>query len=83
MLQRQFRPTRIVRPRITGALLAIFDLAWPEGLGQGPRRPVALLLDEGPEIEAAANRAGFRFFTGIEEFRAYVRREILALDPSP
>ncbi len=62
---------------------AIFDLAWPEGLGQGLSRPVALLLDEGPEIEEAANRAGFRFFTDIAEFRGYVRREILALDPSP
>ena len=83
MRQRQCRHARMARPRIAGAPLAIFDLAWPEGLGQGLRRPVALLLDEGPEIEAAANRAGFRFFKGIEEFRAYVRREILALDPSP
>jgi len=64
----------------TGAPLAVLDLAWPHGLQPGLSRPVALLIDEGPETEEAANRAGYRFFSDPDEFRAYVRRDILALD---
>ena len=61
----------------TGTLLAVLDLAWPNGLQQGLTAPVALLIDEPQETEAAANRAGFRFFTEPKSFRAHVEREIL------
>lgn len=64
----------------TGEVLAILDLAWPNGLQEGYSQPVALLLDEGEDTEQAANNAGFRFFTDIEQFKVYVRREILAID---
>jgi hypothetical protein len=35
--------------------LAFLDLAWPDGLQEGLSQPVALLLDEGPEVEEVAN----------------------------
>ncbi|MBE9063789.1 DUF262 domain-containing protein [cf. Phormidesmis sp. LEGE 11477] len=62
----------------TDELLATLDLAWPDGLQQGYSQPVTLLLNEDKEIEAIANRSGFRFFTNVEQFQTYVRREILA-----
>jgi hypothetical protein len=43
--------------------------------------PVTLLIDESQATEVAANRAGFRFFTNLDDFRAYVQREILAAEP--
>jgi hypothetical protein len=58
----------------------VFDLAWPDGLQAGLSEPVALLIDEPAETHDAANRAGFRFFTDVDTFRAYVRQEILASD---
>ncbi len=63
-----------------GEPIAVLDLAWPDGIQEGLSQPVALLIDEGADTEEAANRAGYRFFTDIDDFRAYVRREILALE---
>lgn len=62
----------------TGSPLAILDLAWPDGLQPGLTQPVALLIGEGQEVEEIANRAGFRYFTDVQELRTYVEREILA-----
>lgn len=62
----------------TGELKAIIDLAWANGLQEGLSQPVALLINEEKEIEEAVNRAGFRFFTGFEEFQKYVKTDILA-----
>jgi len=66
----------------TGDLLAILDLAWPDGLQSGYSQPVALLIDENSDIEGTVNTAGFRFFTDIDIFRRYVQREILSMDPA-
>ncbi len=66
----------------TNELLAVFDLAWPNGLQEGYSQPAALLIDEDEETEKAANRAGFRYFTTPEDFREYVSREILSLEPA-
>ena len=66
----------------TNEVLAVLDLAWPFGLQAGYSQPVTLLLDEDESVEAIANRAGFRFFTDINSFQAYVRSEILALEKS-
>lgn len=63
----------------TGQAIAILDLAWPAGLQEGFSQPVALLLGEDSATEELVNRAGFRFFTTLEPFRAYVERDILAL----
>ncbi len=66
----------------SGTLLAILDLAWPNGLQSGYSQPVALLLGESPETEELVNRAGYLFFTDLDAFRAYVERDILALEPT-
>jgi hypothetical protein len=68
--------------RDTGQLLATLDLAWPAGLQEGLSQPVALMLDEPVKSIVAANRAGFRCFTSVDEFKQYVLREILALEPA-
>lgn len=62
----------------SGTPLAIFDLAWPQGLQESLSEPVALLIDEGPEVLAIANAYGFRYFTDVDAFKAYVRKNILA-----
>jgi hypothetical protein len=64
---------------LTGESLAVLDLAWPNGLQEGYSQPVALLIDEDRETEEAANRTGYRYFTNVKAFRAYVQQEILAL----
>jgi hypothetical protein len=65
----------------SGEPLAVLDLAWPDGLQEGYSQPVTVLLDGDPELEDVVNTAGFHFFTNVEEFRRYVRQEILAGDP--
>jgi hypothetical protein len=66
----------------TNEPLALLDLAWPAGLQEGLSAPVALRIDEGQEAEEATNRAGFLFFTSVDEFKAYVRSDILAHEPA-
>lgn len=65
---------------VTGVQKALFDLAWPDGLQPGLSAPIAVLLNEGPDILALASKAGFRFFTSSADFRAYVETEILHLE---
>ncbi len=64
----------------TGKPLAILDLAWPNGLQEGLSQSVAILLEEGPEVEASASAQGYRFFTSIDRFKQYVNREVLVLE---
>ncbi len=64
----------------TGEQKAVFDLAWQEGLQPGLTEPVAVLLNESPEVLVLASAAGFRCFTTVTEFRAYVEAEILKLE---
>jgi hypothetical protein len=66
----------------TGKPLAILDLAWASGLQEGYSQPVALLLDESPEIEEVVNKSGYLFFTNADDFKEYVRKEILAIEPA-
>ena len=61
----------------TGAQRAVFDLAWPEGLQPGLSGPVVVLLNEGAELLALANGAGFRCFTSVHGFRNHVARDVL------
>lgn len=42
---------------------------------------MAILLNEGSEIQTRVNQAGYRYFTNLEDFSEYVQREILALEP--
>jgi hypothetical protein len=60
-------------------VVALIDLAWPDGLQAGYSQPVAVLLNEEAEIEEAVNQAGYRFFTDIPTFKRYVQTEILAM----
>ena len=64
----------------SGDPLALVDLAWPNGLQEGLSKPVALLIDEGPETESAVNRAGYTYFTSVEALKQYIQTEILALE---
>ena len=61
----------------TGAVRAVLDLAWPNGLQIGLSAPVAVLLNEPPEVLVAASAAGYRCFTAPESFRTYVDAELL------
>ncbi|MBL7152652.1 MAG: DUF262 domain-containing protein [Phycisphaerae bacterium] len=64
----------------TSQLVAILDLAWPNGLQEGLSQPVALLVDEGKDTEEAANSQGYRYFTSVEDLKRYVSSEILRLE---
>lgn len=64
----------------TGVQMAVFDLAWPEGLQAGLSAPAAVLLNETAEVLMLANASGFRCFTSLEDFRGYVSAEVLKLE---
>ena len=64
----------------TGNSLAILDLAWPDGVQEEYSQPVALLIDEEDDTKDAVTQAGYRYFTSVEEFQAYVKQEILAME---
>ena len=62
----------------TQELMAILDLAWPDGLQVGLSQPVALLIDEEKATEEAVNAVGYRFFNDPQKLYEYIEREILA-----
>lgn len=62
---------------VKGDQYAIFDIAWPNGLQENLSQPVAVLLNEGAEILALANKADYRCFTSVDSFKEYVETEIL------
>lgn len=64
----------------TGEQRAVFDLAWPSGIQEELSQPVAVLLNESNETLAVASQAGYRCFTATEDFRRYVKNEILVGD---
>ena len=61
----------------TGVQRAVLDLAWPNGLQEGLSQPVALLLNEPPQVLELASSSGFRCFTSVEAFKNYAHSEIL------
>ena len=62
----------------TGDLVATLDLAWPNGLKDGLSDPVTVLIGEDDSVGTLANKFGFRrVYTSEEDFKDYVRREIL------
>lgn len=60
-----------------GEAVAVFDLAWPEGLQFGLSGSLALLLNEPTEIHQIANQYGYRYFTDIDEFKEYVQTQFI------
>ena len=65
---------------LSGTPLAVLDLAWPDGIQEGLSQPVALLIDESPKVEQITNNAGYLYFTSVNNFKTYVKREILDFD---
>ena len=61
----------------SGQPVAIFDLAWPQGLQTGYSQPVAVLLNEPPAVLQIANTHGFRHFTSVDAFKRYVSAEVV------
>jgi hypothetical protein len=61
----------------TGEQIAIFDLAWPNGIQEELSQPVVVLLDESADTIGIASQAGFRCFTSISSFKSYVQKEVL------
>ena len=61
----------------TGDQIAIFDLAWPNGLQEELSQPVAVLLNEDEHTIALASAAGYRCFTSAAALKTYVNNEIL------
>lgn len=65
-----------------GKQKAVFDLAWPHGIQEELSEPVAILLNESSDTIALASQAGYRCFTSIDDFKAYVREDILREQPA-
>lgn len=61
----------------TGEQIAVFDLAWPNGIQEELSQPVVVLLNEAAETLALASQAGYRCFENIAGFRRYVQSDIL------
>ncbi len=80
-MKNQNLPTGILGYEIadpdTGEEVAMFDLAWPEGVQSELSDRVAVLIDEDVEVLAAAGKYGYRFFTSPNGFKQYINEEIL------
>ena len=66
----------------SGNQIAVFDLVWPNGVQEELTEPVAVLLNEDADTIALANQAGFRCFTSSDDFKRYIRTEVLVEDVS-
>lgn len=62
----------------SGSQQAVLDMAWPNGIQEELSVPVAILLNEPSETLALASSAGYRCFTTVAAFKAYVEKEVLA-----
>ena len=47
----------------TDEILAVADIAWPQGIQPGRTQPVAFLIDADPHTEERLGELGYRFFT--------------------
>jgi hypothetical protein len=56
----------------TGKVLAVLDLAWPDGLQPGLSHPVALLINAGKDIEKIVNQNGYLYFTAVDDLKKYI-----------
>lgn len=63
----------------TGEVLAVADIAWPEGIQTGRTEPVALLLAPDPVTEAHLGERGYRFFTSTQRLVWHLE-ELLGVD---
>ena len=65
---------------VTGEQQAVFDLAWPNGVQEELSQPVAVLIEETSDVLSTASGAGYRCFTSVKDVKAYVLKEILAVE---
>jgi hypothetical protein len=63
---------------MSGQQIAVFDLAWPNGMQEELSQPVAVLLNEDAAVITLASQAGFRCFTDGESLRQYVIADVLS-----
>ena len=63
----------------TGAVLAVADIAWPQGIQTGLTEPAALLLTPDAETEAHLGERGYRFFTSGQRLVRHLE-ELLGVD---
>lgn len=61
-----------------GKVVAIVDLAWPQGIQNGLSEPIALLLDESADTQAIVSKHGFRYYTDVLELKNYIQSTYLA-----
>ena len=66
-------------PDQAGQEFEVLDVAWPDGLQVNLSQPVAVLPDGRNGASEVAAQAGFRVFTNIDKFKAYVTHEVLAM----
>lgn len=57
--------------------IAIFDLAWPDGVQEGLSKPVAVLIEEPVSVLEIANNQGYTYFTNINDFKEFVQKNYL------
>lgn len=62
----------------TNRPIAILDLVWERDLQNRDTAPVALIIDNDEALKIA-QKHGYRCFTDSEEFKQYVRDEILGV----
>jgi len=60
-----------------GKELAIFNLAWPQGIQVGLSKPIAFLVDQPQQVFDIANRSGFTYFINFEDFKTHVEENYL------
>ena len=63
----------------TGEVLAVADIAWPQGIQPGRTQPVALLLDADLKTNASLGELGYRFFTSKQKLVWHLE-ELLGVD---
>ena len=63
----------------TGEVLAIADIAWPQGIQPGRTEPVALLFEPDPETQAHLGEIGYRYFTDTRKLVWHLE-ELLGID---
>lgn len=61
-----------------GNIVAIIDLAWPQGIQNGLSEPIALLLNETADTQAIVSRYGYRYYTDVTEFKEYIETNYLS-----
>ena len=61
-----------------GHIVAIIDLAWPQGIQVGLSEPIALLLNETEEIQATVSKFGYRYYRSVDELKQHIESTYLS-----